>query len=84
MQKFHYKTDRHQLFYTKQGENLFKEHKLSLAFQYKPAINNTHIIELEGSKMSTQYSVENPTFFLNDMLNFQYAQLRLPLYKRKA
>ena len=74
MQKFHYKTDRHQLFYTQQGENLFKENKFSLAFQYKPGINNTHILELEGSKMSTQYSVENPTFFPNDMLNFQYAQ----------
>ena len=40
-----------------------------LAFQYKPAIIRTYL-ELEGSKMSTQYSVENPTFFLHDMLIF--------------
>ena len=75
MQKFHYKTDNHQLSYTLQGENLFKEHNLSLAFQYKPGIHSTHKLELEGSKMSTQNSVENPTFFLSDGLNFQYAQL---------
>jgi len=74
MRKFHYQTDNHLLLYTLPGENLFKEHKISLAFQYKPGIHNTHKLELEGSKMSTQYSVKNPDFFLSDSINFQYAR----------
>ena len=74
MQKFHYKTDNHLLLYTLPGENLLKEHKISLAFQYKPGINNSHKIEVESSKISTQHSVENPTFLLSDSLNFQYVR----------
>ena len=83
MQKFHYRTDNHLLLYTLPGDNLFKEHKLSLTFQYKPGIHNSHKFEIEGNKMCTKNSVENPAFFLSDSLNFQYARFDYQFIQEK-
>lgn len=83
MQKFHYQTDSHQLLYTQTGENLFKEQKLSLALQYKPGIHSTHKIEIEGNKMSTQYAVNNPSFFPTEGLSFQYARFNYHFIQEK-
>jgi len=75
MKKFQYKTDRHELVYTKLGENQMKDQKFSLSIQYKPKLHNTHKFSVEKTQMSTLQPIDNPLFFLNQDKHFNYLKL---------
>lgn len=76
MRKFHYNTINNELLYKEDDSKYLKDQKISIEFQYKPGIHNTHFIKLETSniKVPDVHNIDN-NYLPNNESQIQFSSI---------